>query len=142
MLRHFGSGFILRQCRDAKNILPYDGMKLLKPIRDGRVGSRIAEAGASSNVQLQRNQRFDGIVRCEVLELAAPDRLVISWRGGMLDTTVTFDLEDAEGGTRITLKHQGFGGLSNIIPSIVLGFGWKKLLASKLPMQLATARSR
>jgi uncharacterized protein YndB with AHSA1/START domain len=32
---------------------------------------------------------FDGIVRCEVLELVPARRLRISWAGGGLDTTVT-----------------------------------------------------
>ena len=42
---------------------------------------------------------FDGTVRCEVLELEPPKRMVWAWAGGNIDTTVTFTLEQtAEGG--------------------------------------------
>ena len=35
---------------------------------------------------------FDGIVRAKVLEITPPERLVLAWKGGPLDTTVTFEL--------------------------------------------------
>ncbi|WTJ96518.1 SRPBCC domain-containing protein [Streptomyces sp. NBC_01537] len=46
-------------------------------------------------------QGFDGIVHCEVLELAPQRRLRIAWRGGRLDTTVTWTLEPEGRGTRL-----------------------------------------
>ena len=67
---------------------------------------------------------FDGIVHAEVLELSPPERLVLSWRGGPLDTRVTFELEETADGTRLTLIHAGFAGLSNLMPRIILGSGW------------------
>ena len=51
---------------------------------------------------------FDGIVRCEVLELVPARRLRISWAGGGLDTTVTWDLVPEGRGTRLLLSHEGF----------------------------------
>ncbi|MGP1355445.1 SRPBCC family protein [Roseicyclus sp.] len=84
---------------------------------------------------------FDGTVHCEVLELSPPARLVVSWRGGPLDTRVSFDLEEAPEGTRLTLRHAGFAGLSNVIPRIALGFGWRDLLGKKLPLHLASPRT-
>jgi hypothetical protein len=51
---------------------------------------------------------------------------------------VSFDLMQTDTGTRITLRHTGFTGLSNAIPRIALGLGWKDLLGSKLPRHLAT----
>jgi uncharacterized protein YndB with AHSA1/START domain len=75
---------------------------------------------------------FDGVVRCEVLELRPPERVAFSWKGGPLDTVVSFDLAETAAGTRITLCHAGFAGLSNLIPRVVLGFGWKSLLGRKL----------
>ena len=46
---------------------------------------------------------FDGIVRCEVLELDPPRRMVWSWAGGNIDTTVIFTLEATAGGdTRLS----------------------------------------
>ena len=83
---------------------------------------------------------FDGVVHSEVLELVPEERLVISWKGGPLDTTVSFTLADAPGGTALTLRHAGFAGVSNALPRIVLGFGWKRLLGRKLPSQIAARR--
>lgn len=82
---------------------------------------------------------FDGIVHSEVLEVVPDERLVITWRGGPLDTVVTFALADAPGGTLLTLRHAGFAGFSNALPRIVLGFGWRRLLGRKLPAQLGRA---
>jgi len=97
-----------------------------------------AEIGHRFMFQTKPAPGFDGIVQCEVLELSPPKRLVISWKGGPLDTRVSFDLMQTGTGTRITLRHTGFGGLSNAIPRIALGFGWKDLLGRKLPRHLAT----
>jgi uncharacterized protein YndB with AHSA1/START domain len=51
---------------------------------------------------------FDGIVHCEVLDLEPPRLLRISWRGGGLDTTVTWTLVPEGRGTRMFLEHAGF----------------------------------
>lgn len=75
---------------------------------------------------------FDGVVRCEVLELRAPERVAFTWRGGPLDTVVSFDLEEFPSGTRITLRHAGFAGAGTLLPRVVLGFGWRSLLGRKL----------
>ena len=40
--------------------------------------------------------RFDGTIRCKVVALDAPRRLVYSWRAGSLDTVVTWTLEAVE----------------------------------------------
>lgn len=79
---------------------------------------------------------FDGTVHCEVLELVHPERVAFTWKGGPLDTRVSFELEEVAGGTRLTLRHSGFGGLSNVIPRLVLGFGWKDLLTNKIRAHL------
>lgn len=79
---------------------------------------------------------FDGTVRCEVLELRAPERIAFTWKGGPLDTVVSFDLAETARGTRITLRHAGFAGASNLLPRVVLGFGWKSLLARKFVTHL------
>ncbi len=36
---------------------------------------------------------FDGIVQCEVMEIEPPARLVYTWTGGGVDTTLTWTLE-------------------------------------------------
>lgn len=81
---------------------------------------------------------FDGIVRAKVLEITPPERLVLGWQGGPLDTTVTFELAVvSETETRLSVAHEGFRGLSNIMPRIFLGMGWKDLLGRKLPDHIA-----
>lgn len=83
---------------------------------------------------------FDGIVHSTVKAVEPPSRLVLTWRGGGVDTLVTFELEEIGIATRIRLRHEGFAGLSNLIPRIVLGSGWKSLIGKKLPTLLAARR--
>lgn len=85
---------------------------------------------------------FDGIVHCTVKALDAPSRLVWTWKGGGIDTIVTFQLHDAAGGeTLLRFRHAGFAGFSNIMPRLVLGSGWKSLIRRKLPEMLANRGS-
>ncbi len=80
---------------------------------------------------------FDGVVNCEVLELEPPRKLVYSWKGGGLDTTVTYFLEPAPEGTRLRFDHAGFRGLRGLMVSRMLGNGWKsRVLARHLPAVL------
>jgi uncharacterized protein YndB with AHSA1/START domain len=56
---------------------------------------------------------WDGVVRCEVLEVEPHKRLRYTWRGGSgaasLDTVVTWTLtETPSGGPRLVLEHTGF----------------------------------
>lgn len=83
---------------------------------------------------------FDGIVHSEVLAIDPPSELVLAWRGGPLDTTLRFRLEDHSQGTLLTLRHEGFRGVSNLLPRIVLGLGWKRLLANKLRARIEGLR--
>ena len=84
---------------------------------------------------------WDGIIRCEVLDVVPHERFAYSWKGGResntgygspLDTVVTFTLESIEGATRLRLVHSGFklprndtayrnmsGGWNKVIPRIV-----------------------
>jgi len=80
---------------------------------------------------------FDGIVHCEVLEVEPPRRLRYSWRGGPIDTTVTFTLVPDGGGTRLQLDHAGFRGAQALLVSFILESGWKSsILAKGLPRVL------
>jgi uncharacterized protein YndB with AHSA1/START domain len=82
---------------------------------------------------------FDGLVRCEILELDVPRRIVYSWRGGQLDTLVTFTLEPVSHGTRLVLEHRGKGldGTSDV--HMLLTQGWKRMVEEKLPSVLGDA---
>jgi uncharacterized protein YndB with AHSA1/START domain len=83
---------------------------------------------------------FDGRIECEVLELVAPSRLAISWRGGNLDTTVTWTLEAEGSGTRLFLVHDGFDedDPDQLATMQILGGGWRGHLARRLDSVLAT----
>ncbi|HKF56533.1 MAG TPA: SRPBCC family protein [Blastocatellia bacterium] len=65
----------------------------------------------------------------EFLEIEAPRRLSHTWRlvgAAGPQTTVTYLLEEVDGGTRVTLRHSGFpAGESSINTSI----GWETSLA-------------
>jgi len=54
--------------------------------------------------------RFDGVVRCEVLECAPPGNLVFTWVavGGEINTRVSYRLERDDSGTRLFFEHSGF----------------------------------
>ena len=83
---------------------------------------------------------FDGIVRCEVLELVPARRLRISWAGGGLDTTVTWDLVPEGRGTRLLLSHEGFDedDPGQQATMRILGGGWAGHLARRLEQTLAS----
>jgi uncharacterized protein YndB with AHSA1/START domain len=80
---------------------------------------------------------FDGIVRCEVLELEPPSRMVWAWAGGNIDTTVTFTLEAADAGhTRLRMHQVGFHGLGARLTRRVLAGGYPRILGRLLPAYL------
>lgn len=80
---------------------------------------------------------FDGVVRCEVLELDPPRRMVWSWAGGSIDTTVTFALEPASGGgTTLQLRQAGFHGLGAQLTRRILASGYARILGQRLPAYL------
>jgi uncharacterized protein YndB with AHSA1/START domain len=76
---------------------------------------------------------WDGIVNCEVLELIPERRLVITWTSNVIDTKVTFLLEPAGAGTRLTLLHTGFKGMKSVMTSFILGMGWKGMVTKGIP---------
>ncbi|HEX4443047.1 MAG TPA: SRPBCC domain-containing protein [Galbitalea sp.] len=85
-------------------------------------------------------QGFDGIVRCEVLTLRPLAELSISWRGGSLDSTVTWRLEPEGTGTRLFLTHDGFDDddPSQEMTKRTLGSGWSGHMAARLDEVLAS----
>jgi uncharacterized protein YndB with AHSA1/START domain len=77
---------------------------------------------------------FDGIIRCEVLDLE-PERLLrFSWRGGSLDTTVTWTLVAEGRGTRLFLEHDGFDPDDPIHQNTrrLMGNGWRSHVMASL----------
>ncbi len=79
---------------------------------------------------------WDGLIRCEVLEVIPNERLVYTWTGGhdgnvgygsRLETIVTWTLVQREGGTRLRLVHAGFRP-ANASAFKNMSEGWPKVL--------------
>jgi uncharacterized protein YndB with AHSA1/START domain len=75
---------------------------------------------------------FDGIVHCEVLAVEPPRRLSYSWKGGGIDTVVTYSLAAEGANTRLVMEQSGFKGLRGFMVSRILGSGWKKIVGDYL----------
>jgi uncharacterized protein YndB with AHSA1/START domain len=91
------------------------------------------QVGHRFNFHTKPAPGFDGTVHCEVLEVQPPRRLAYSWRGGGIDTVVSYDLVDDAGNTRLVMQQTGFTGLRGEMVSRILGGGWKKMIAERLP---------
>ncbi len=96
------------------------------PVMGQRFTFQTAPAGA-----------WDGLIRCEVLEISPNERLVYSWTGGdegnvgygsRLETIVTWTLGRNETGTRLRLVHSGFVLPRNEIALKNMGEGWSKVV--------------
>jgi uncharacterized protein YndB with AHSA1/START domain len=81
--------------------------------------------------------KWDGLIRCEVLEVVPNERLVYSWQSGHadntgygspLDTVVTWVLARVENGTRLGLVHSGFVLPNNDTAFRNMSAGWKKVV--------------
>jgi uncharacterized protein YndB with AHSA1/START domain len=75
---------------------------------------------------------FDGIVHCEVTEIVERERLSFTWKGGPIDTVVTFTLKSVPNGTRLGLEQKGFEGIRAVMVSFILSSGWKKKILPRL----------
>lgn len=80
---------------------------------------------------------WDGVIRCQVLEVAETQRLSYSWSGGdaanvgygsQLETVVTWTLAPTEAGTRVKLVHAGFVLPRNETAYRNMGEGWKTVV--------------
>lgn len=91
-----------------------------------------AEVGHRFTFRTAPAPGFDGIVQCEILEAEPEARLVYSWRGGPLDTVVTWTLTPAStGGTKLHLEHAGFGPEHGMTFDF-LSEGWREKAAASL----------
>ncbi len=75
---------------------------------------------------------WDGIVHCEVLTVDAPHLLRYSWRGGDLDTVLTFTLTATPSGTRLSLAHTGFVLPKNVFAFEAMGKGWRGHVGARI----------
>jgi len=129
------------------NLPAPDRAGLVRPRRPGRNGrladaERLRAAGRPSvTFRTDPAPGFDGIVHCEVLELEAPSRFALSWRGGPLDTVLRIDLEPVgDRATRLRLAHTGFDGLRDALVARILGRGTRRIYGRLLPAYLDRIR--
>lgn len=85
-------------------------------------------------------QGFDGVVHCEVLALDPEHSLRWAWRGGRLDTTVTWTLVPEGRGTRLFLEHAGFDPDDPVQARTftILRGGWRSRVMPALAASLAS----
>ena len=97
-----------------------------EPVRGKHFTFKTTPAGA-----------WDGVIRCQVLEVVPNQHLVYAWKAGdegnvgygsRLDTVVTFILSKVEKGTRLRLVHSGFVLPKNDAAFKNMGEGWKKVV--------------
>jgi uncharacterized protein YndB with AHSA1/START domain len=97
-----------------------------EPVKGTRFTFQTVPAGA-----------WDGVIRCEVLEITHNAHLSFSWQSGddgntqygsRLDTIVTLTLTKADGGTRLRLVHSGFVTPKNDSAFRNMQEGWKKVV--------------
>jgi uncharacterized protein YndB with AHSA1/START domain len=86
-------------------------------------------------------QGFDGIVHCQVLDLEPPRLLRLSWRGGVLDTVVSWRLVPEGAGTRLLITHDGFDDTdpAQRLTMGIMGGGWRGHLIKLLTAVLGEA---
>jgi uncharacterized protein YndB with AHSA1/START domain len=79
---------------------------------------------------------WDGFVQCEVLACEPPRLLRYSWQGGSdsnpkagsrLDTTVTWTLTPAPGGSHVRMAHEGFVFPANRSAYDAMSPGWGRV---------------
>lgn len=127
------------------DVFPHAAETVWKALTDGTLMSRwLMEpigfepvVGNRFTFQTTPGGKWDGTIRCEVLEAVPNRRLVYSWKGGHaenvgygspLDTVVTWELAAGEGGTHVTLTHAGFELPRNESAFRTMSGGWKTVV--------------
>jgi len=82
---------------------------------------------------------FDGKVYCEVLEVVPYKKLSYSWKGGNLDSVVTWTLQEKEGSTELHLEHAGFKGMANYLAFFFMNEGWRTKIPNRLKQLMNSA---
>lgn len=128
-----------------ERIYPHPRARVWKAITDRELLGRWlmpsdfeARLGHRFTFRTEPGPGFDGVIHCEVLELDEPSRMVWSWKGGPLDTRVTFTLEEVDEGrsTRLLMLHEGFRGLKARLVQRILSLGSRTLYGERLPQLL------
>jgi uncharacterized protein YndB with AHSA1/START domain len=92
---------------------------------------------------------WDGVIHCEVPEVAPLERPSYSWKGGhesnqgygsRLETVVTFTLAKVEAGTQLRMVHAGFTVPKSDTAYRNMTEGWRKAARSRRETEGGTAR--
>ncbi len=97
----------------------------------------VAEVGREFTMRAKPAPGFDGVIHGKVLELDPPRRMRWAWQSGSLSTTITFELTSRDTGTLLTLRHEGFEGLSGLFPWMLMRAGWRSKLRRRIAAVLA-----
>ena len=126
-------------------VLPHAAETIWKALTTGELMSRWMMAptgfepieGNRFTFQTTPAGAWDGVIRCQVLEVIPNQRFVYAWKGGdegnvgygsRLDTVVTWVLSRVENGTRLHLVHSGFVTPTNDTAFKNMSDGWKKIV--------------
>jgi len=129
--------------------LPYPPAKVWRALTEPQLVARWlmandidAKVGHNFKFTSTPMPQWDGIVRCEVLEVELHRRLRYAWKSAPdLDTVVTWTLTPtASGGTKLALEHTGFRP-TNAFAASGARQGWQYMVSDKLPAVLATVTS-
>jgi uncharacterized protein YndB with AHSA1/START domain len=98
----------------------------------------VPVVGSRFTFRTQPQPGFDGIVQCEVLALEPARLMRWSWRGGTLDSTVTWTLAPEGDGTRLFLRHEGFDPDDPLQQRAlkIMGGGWRSHIFRALEREL------
>ena len=129
-----------------EEVFPHAPETIWKTLTSGELMGRWIEMtptgfelvkGKHFTFQTTPARAWDGVIRCEVLEVVPNERLVFSWKSGhegnvgygaRLETIVTFTLTRVAEGTRLRLVHSGFMLPKNETAFKNMGEGWKTVV--------------
>lgn len=128
-----------------EELFPHAPEKLWRVLTDGKLLERWlmkptgfeAVVGKQFTFQTTPGGEWDGVIRCQVLEVVPNERLSYAWHGGhernvgygaRLETVVTWTLTKVDRGTRLRLVHAGFEMPKNEGAFKNMGEGWRKLM--------------
>jgi uncharacterized protein YndB with AHSA1/START domain len=127
-----------------EKVLPYPPEKIWHTLTQSELIARwlmpndfTPRVGHRFNFRTRPMGDWDGVVHCEVLVCEPPRLLRYSWMGGSdanpkagsrLDTTVTWTLTPAEGGTHLRMAHEGFVLPGNQAAYDAMNPGWGRVL--------------
>lgn len=126
-------------------VFPHAPEIIWKALTDGALMARwmmapkdfAAIEGQLFSFQTTPAGKWDGTIRCRVLEVKPLERFAYSWQGGdegnvgygsKLDTVVTFTLTKVQLGTRLRVVHSGFELPRNETAYTNMSGGWPKVM--------------